>query len=47
LMFAITRHVGHYGEIFDRTLGSLSGYQLARGANALKRDGGQLTAEDG
>lgn len=34
--------VGHYGEIYDRSLGEGSPYKLPRGFNALWRDGGLL-----
>lgn len=34
--------VGHYGEIFDRNLGSASIYRLERGPNALWRNGGLM-----
>jgi general L-amino acid transport system substrate-binding protein len=38
----IVRHVGNYGEIFDRNLGSGSVFNLDRGQNALWKDGGLL-----
>ncbi len=38
--------VGNYEELFRRNLGSASPMALARGANALVRDGGQLHEED-
>jgi len=35
---------GHYGELFDRTLGSDSPFDMTRGMNALWRDGGLIYA---
>jgi general L-amino acid transport system substrate-binding protein len=42
LMRRVVSHVGHYGEIFERTLGAASIHRLERGTNALMRDGGRL-----
>src|SRR5581483_5122165 len=38
------RQVGNYGEIFERNLGTGSKIGLARGRNALWKDGGLLYA---
>ncbi|MGO4851385.1 amino acid ABC transporter substrate-binding protein [Phaeovulum sp. W22_SRMD_FR3] len=38
----IIRALGNYGEIFDRNLGAGSPLKLARGANALYKDGGLM-----
>ncbi len=38
------RQVGNFGEIYDRNLGAASSTALARGPNALWRDGGMLIA---
>jgi general L-amino acid transport system substrate-binding protein len=46
LMMTVVRHVGNFGELFERTLGVASPYRLERGANALKRDGGLLGATE-
>lgn len=35
---------GHYGELFERTLGNGSAYQMNRGLNALWKDGGLIYA---
>lgn len=40
----LLRQVGNYGEIYDRNLGGGSALALARGPNALWRDGGLLIA---
>lgn len=40
----VIRSAGNYGEIFDRNLGSASEIRMARGANALWKDGGLLYA---
>jgi general L-amino acid transport system substrate-binding protein len=45
-MMTVVRHVGNFGELFERTLGVASPYRLERGANALKRDGGLLGATE-
>ncbi len=36
----IVRHVGNYGEVFERNIGSGSPLKIARGLNALWTDGG-------
>ena len=36
----IIRHVGNYGEVFERNLGSGSPLAIPRGLNRLWRDGG-------
>ena len=38
----IVKHVGNYGEIFERNVGPASLLQLPRGINALPRDGGVM-----
>jgi general L-amino acid transport system substrate-binding protein len=38
----IIRHVGNYGEVFERNLGQDSVFELERGQNALWTDGGLL-----
>ncbi len=38
----VIRHVGNYGEIFDRNLGADSQFNLDRGLNAQWKDGGLL-----
>jgi len=38
----IIRHVGNYGEIFDRNLGPNTPFQMARGPNGLWTQGGLL-----
>ncbi|HEY9814615.1 MAG TPA: amino acid ABC transporter substrate-binding protein [Candidatus Obscuribacterales bacterium] len=38
----IIRHVGNYGEVFERNLGQDSIFELERGQNALWTDGGLL-----
>jgi general L-amino acid transport system substrate-binding protein len=40
----VIRSVGNYGEMFDRNLGKASAIGMARGANALWKDGGLLYA---
>jgi len=37
---AVIRTVGNYAEVFDRNLGKASTIEMARGANALWKDGG-------
>jgi general L-amino acid transport system substrate-binding protein len=36
----IVRHVGNYGEIYDRTVGKDSPLRIERGMNKLWKDGG-------
>ncbi|MEM9541189.1 MAG: amino acid ABC transporter substrate-binding protein [Cyanobacteria bacterium P01_E01_bin.42] len=38
----VIKHVGNYGEIYDRNLGAKSQFQEPRGLNALWKDGGLL-----
>ncbi|MEO7221455.1 MAG: amino acid ABC transporter substrate-binding protein, partial [Devosia sp.] len=38
--YQIIKHVGNYAEIFDKNVGSGSPIGLARGVNALWKDGG-------
>jgi general L-amino acid transport system substrate-binding protein len=38
--FNVIRHLGNYGQIFDRNLGSSSPFGISRGLNALWVDGG-------
>lgn len=38
--YRIVRHVGNYGEIYDRTVGKDSPLRIDRGLNALWKDGG-------
>ncbi len=38
------RAVGHYGELFERTLGAASRFRMKRGINRLWRDGGLIYA---
>ena len=40
--YKVIKNVGNYAEIFDRTLGKDSSYQLERGPNALITDGGVM-----
>ncbi len=40
----VIRHVGNYGEVFDRNLGGTSSLGIDRGANKLWSDGGLLYA---
>ena len=40
--YNVIKQVGNYGEVFDRTLGSGSVYNLDRGINALYTEGGIL-----
>ena len=42
--YNVIKQVGNYGEIFDRNLGPKTPIGLARGLNALWRDGGLLIA---
>ena len=42
--YNILKHVGHYGEIFERHLGTRSPLRLKRGVNALWNQGGLLYA---
>ena len=42
--YNIIKHVGNYGEVFERNVGSRSTLKIARGVNALWRDGGLLYA---
>ncbi|MBE7383281.1 MAG: amino acid ABC transporter substrate-binding protein [Leptolyngbya sp. SIO1E4] len=43
-MYRVVRHVGNYGEIYDRNLGAGSEFQLERGLNDLWTNGGLLYA---
>lgn len=38
--YQIVRQVGNYGEVFERNVGAGSGFDIARGLNALWTDGG-------
>lgn len=40
--YNVIKSVGNYGEIYNRTFGESSAYQLPRGMNALWRDGGVI-----
>jgi len=42
--YRIIKHVGNYGEIFNRNLGKGSEFKLERGINALWTDGGLMYA---
>lgn len=42
--FRIVRHVGNYGEVFERNIGQGSDLKIARGVNALWTKGGILYA---
>jgi len=42
--YRVIKQVGNYGEVFDRTIGSGSEFNLPRGRNALVKDGGLLWA---
>jgi general L-amino acid transport system substrate-binding protein len=41
---AVVRAVGNYGEMYDRNLGRDSAARMARGANAIWREGGSMYA---
>jgi general L-amino acid transport system substrate-binding protein len=43
-MFRAIKHVGNYGEIFERNLGKESQFELERGQNALWTEGGLMYA---
>lgn len=43
-MLRAIRHVGNYGEIFERNLGQASQFELERGQNALWTEGGLMYA---
>jgi general L-amino acid transport system substrate-binding protein len=43
-MVRVIKHVGNYGEVFDRNLGPDTPFNLARGQNALWTQGGLLYA---
>ena len=43
-MLRAIKHVGNYGEIFERNLGQESQFELERGQNALWTDGGLMYA---
>ncbi|MFZ5828378.1 MAG: amino acid ABC transporter substrate-binding protein [Bacillota bacterium] len=43
-VYRVIKHVGNYGEIFDRNLGPGTPYNLPRGMNKLYKDGGILYA---
>lgn len=43
-MLRAVKHVGNYGEIFERNLGADSQFELDRGQNALWTDGGLMYA---
>ena len=43
-MFRAVKHVGNYGEIFERNLGKDSQFELERGQNALWTEGGLMYA---
>ena len=43
-VYHIIKHVGNYGESFNRNLGRGSPIKIRRGQNALWRDGGLLFA---
>jgi general L-amino acid transport system substrate-binding protein len=38
--YRIIKHVGNYGEAFDRSFGSASRFNVPRGRNALQSKGG-------
>jgi general L-amino acid transport system substrate-binding protein len=40
----VIRHVGNYGEVFDRNLGEGTSFNLSRGQNALWTEGGLMYA---
>ncbi len=39
-LYHVIKQVGNYGEVFDRHLGTKSQFKIARGLNALWKDGG-------
>lgn len=43
-MYRVIKHVGNYGEVYDRNLGEGSQFQLERGLNDLWTNGGLLYA---
>lgn len=43
-MVRVIRHVGNYGEVFDRNLGPDTPFDLSRGQNALWTEGGLMYA---
>ncbi len=41
-MYRVVKHVGNYGEVYDRNLGEGSQFKLARGQNDLWTNGGLM-----